>query len=130
MKRFTALLLAVIFCLTLLIPPVMSTPYDPFNPKDDDCIRGEDTIDEADPWGELQLTGGIYERTGYDNQLGWWQTTRFFIDYYLFGLKFNSPVIIVVKKTRINNEENGTSNEDQNTQNTNSRTGAQSPSGE
>ena len=129
MKRLITLLLTVVFCITLFAPPVTSTPDDPFQPKDESRDWTDDTPDESDPWGELHLTGGYESVSTFDMPL-WWESTKFLVDVFLFGLKYEPTVIIVRKKTEDNNEGNGTTNEDQNTNNTNTRPGTQSPSGE
>lgn len=127
MKRLLALLTAVLICMTLVTPPVLATPYDPLNPHHDGQVVGGDDSDEADPWGELQLTGekGNF---GFTDLSLWWETTLRFFGNYLLGGNFQPPVIIIIKQTSCQNEENGTMNEDQNTQNTNPRPGVQTPS--
>jgi|GEM_PF-4842823 len=129
MKRLIALLLTVVFCITLFAPPVTSTPYDPFQPREDSRDTTDDMPDESDPWGELHLTGGYESVSTFDMSL-WWESTRFLVGAFLLGLEYEPTVIIVRKQTEDNNEGNGTTNEDQNTNNTNIRSGTQSPSGE
>ena len=129
MKRLITLLMTVVFCIALFTPPVMSTPYDPLKPRDDSRDASDDSPDESDPWGELHMTGGFESVSFFDMSL-WWESTKMMVGTFLLGLDFEPTVIIVRKQTVVNNEDNGTTNEDQNTNRTNTRPGTQAPSGE
>lgn len=129
MKRLITLLMTVVLCIALFTPPVMPTPYDPLQPKDDNRDASDDSPDESDPWGELHLTGG-YESVNYFDMSLWWESAKFMVGTFLLGLDFEPTVIIVRKQTVDNNEGNGTTNEDQSTNSTSTRPGTQAPSGE
>jgi hypothetical protein len=129
MKRLITLLMTVVFCIALFTPPVMSTPYDPLQPRNDSRDASDESPDESDPWGELHMTGG-YESVNYFDMSLWWESTKFLVGTFLLGLDYEPTVIIVRKQNVVNNEGNGTTNEDQSTNNTNARPGTQAPSGE
>jgi len=131
MKRFMTLLLIVVFAFMVFAPPVSATPYDPFQPKDDEVDLEDDPPDEADPWGELESTGGsINGKTGYFEGSLWYITVTSIIEYYFFGTVFTPEIIIVNPQTTVKNVEDGTTDENQVTNNTDSGSSARPPRGD
>ncbi|MFZ5981091.1 MAG: hypothetical protein ACOYVF_10710 [Candidatus Zixiibacteriota bacterium] len=131
MKRFMTLLVLAAFGFMILLPPVTATPYDPFEPKDDRVDLEDDPPEEADPWGELESTGGgTSGKTIYLEGSLWFATTSSIIEYFFFGTVFTPKIIIVKPQPTVKNVEDGTIDENQVTNNTDSGTSARPPRGD
>lgn len=131
MKRFMTLLMIVAFGFAIFVPPVSATPYDPFQPKDDEVVLEDNPPEEADPWGELESNGGsINGKTRYLEGSLWFITATSIIEYYLFGAIFTPEIIFVKPQQTVQNVEDGTIDENQVTNNTDSGTSARPPRGD